>query len=70
MNAMFSKLHQETVVRKGIGHNLHLAYTCFSESTPIEIALSIFVNTTVALNQRNKSETSLRIVVNRFYFCQ
>lgn len=64
---MFSK-PQETVVRKDIWPKLHLAGACFSDSIPIEIALSVFVNMIVALNQRNKSELSLRIV-NKFYFC-
>lgn len=69
MNAMFNKPHQRTVMRKGIWQNLHLACACFSDSTPVEIALSVFVNTIVALSQRRKLKLSFRII-NRFYYCE
>lgn len=62
---MFNKPHRRTVVRKGIWHNFHLACACFSDSTPVEIALSMFVSPIVALNQRSKPKLSLRII-NRF----
>lgn len=42
-------------------------WACFSDSTPIEIALSIFLNQVVACNQRNKFEFFLRNILSRFY---